>query len=117
MLLICISYVFILSTILRISSAEGRSKAFSTCGAHLTVVILYYGAALSMYLKPSSSGSQERDKIIALLYGVLTPMLNPIIYSLRNIYDLFSWFIIPDELRGKIEIISRVGKDIGKWER
>ncbi|XP_061019965.1 olfactory receptor 2K2 [Dama dama] len=84
MLLICISYVFILSTILRISSAEGRSKAFSTCGAHLTVVILYYGAALSMYLKPSSSGSQEIDKIISLLYGVLTPMLNPIIYSLRN---------------------------------
>uniref|UniRef100_A0A8B9WJG1 Olfactory receptor n=1 Tax=Bos mutus grunniens TaxID=30521 RepID=A0A8B9WJG1_BOSMU len=107
MLLICISYVFILSTILRISSAEGRNKAFSTCGAHLTVVILissaegrnkafstcgahltvvilYYGAALSMYLKPSSSGSQEIDKIISLLYGVLTPMLNPIIYSLRN---------------------------------
>ncbi|XP_032162672.1 olfactory receptor 2K2 [Mustela erminea] len=84
MLLICISYVFILSTILRISSAEGRSKAFSTCGAHLTVVILYYGAALSMYLKPSSSSSQEVDKVISLLYGVLTPMLNPIIYSLRN---------------------------------
>ncbi|XP_007934964.1 olfactory receptor 2K2 [Orycteropus afer afer] len=84
MLLICVSYVFILSTILRISSAEGRSKAFSTCGAHLTVVILYYGAALSMYLKPSSSNSQEIDKIISLLYGVLTPMLNPMIYSLRN---------------------------------
>ncbi|CAI9171340.1 unnamed protein product [Rangifer tarandus platyrhynchus] len=84
MLLICISYVFILSTILRISSAEGRSKAFSTCGAHLTVVILYYGAALSMYLEPFSSVSQEIDKIISLLYGVLTPMLNPIIYSLRN---------------------------------
>ncbi|XP_037654508.1 olfactory receptor 2K2 [Choloepus didactylus] len=84
MLLICISYVFILSTILRISSAEGRNKAFSNCGAHLTVVILYYGAALSMYLKPSSSNSQAVDKIISLLYGVLTPMLNPIIYSLRN---------------------------------
>ncbi|XP_034520147.1 olfactory receptor 2K2-like [Ailuropoda melanoleuca] len=85
MLFICISYVFILSTILRISSAEGRHKAFSTCGAHLTVVILFYGAALSMYLKPSSSSSsQEVDKIISLLYGVLTPMLNPIIYSLRN---------------------------------
>ncbi|XP_010637631.1 olfactory receptor 2K2 [Fukomys damarensis] len=84
MLLICISYIFILSTILRISSAQGRNKAFSTCGAHLTVVILYYGAALSMYLKPSSSDSQEIDKIISLLYGVLTPMLNPIIYSLRN---------------------------------
>ncbi|XP_004600513.2 olfactory receptor 2K2 [Sorex araneus] len=84
MLLICISYAFILSTILRINSAEGRNKAFSTCGAHLTVVILYYGAALSMYLKPSTSNSQEIDKIISLLYGVLTPMLNPIIYSLRN---------------------------------
>lgn len=84
MLFICISYVFILSAILRISSAEGRNKAFSTCGAHLTVVILYYGAALSMYLKPPSSSSQEVDKIISLLYGVLTPMLNPIIYSLRN---------------------------------
>lgn len=84
MLLICISYIFILSTILRISSAEGRNKAFSTCGAHLTVVILYYGAALSMYLKPSSSKAQKIDKIISLLYGVLTPMLNPVIYSLRN---------------------------------
>ncbi|XP_066221714.1 olfactory receptor 2K2 [Saccopteryx leptura] len=84
MLLICISYVFILSATLRISSAEGRNKAFSTCGAHLTVVILYYGAALSMYLKPSSLNSQEIDKIISLLYGVLAPMLNPVIYSLRN---------------------------------
>nr|XP_012416666.1 PREDICTED: olfactory receptor 2K2 [Odobenus rosmarus divergens] len=83
-LLICISYVFILSTVLRISSAEGRNQAFSTSGAHLTVVILYYGAALSMYLKPSSSTSQEVDKIISLLCGVLTPMLNPIIYRLRN---------------------------------
>ncbi|XP_007538825.1 olfactory receptor 2K2 [Erinaceus europaeus] len=84
MLLVCISYVFILSTILRIRSSEGRHKAFSTCGAHLTVVVLYYGAALSMYLKPSSSSSQQVDKIVSLLYGVLTPMLNPIIYSLRN---------------------------------
>ncbi|XP_036288930.1 olfactory receptor 2K2 [Pipistrellus kuhlii] len=84
MLFICISYAFILSTILSIRSAAGRSKAFSTCGAHLAVVVLYYGAALSMYLKPSSSGSQQTDKIISLLYGVLTPMLNPIIYSLRN---------------------------------
>lgn len=82
MLLICISYVVILSTILRISSAEGRNKALSTWGAHSTVVFLYYGASLSMYLKPSSSGSQEIDKIISLLYGVLTPTLNPITYSL-----------------------------------
>ncbi|XP_069330607.1 olfactory receptor 13F1-like [Eulemur rufifrons] len=84
MLLICISYAFILSSILRVSSVDGRSKAFSTCAAHLTVVVLFYGTALSMYLKPSAVDSQEIDKFIALLYIGLTPMLNPIIYSLRN---------------------------------
>ncbi|XP_076983275.1 olfactory receptor 13F1-like [Tamandua tetradactyla] len=84
MLLVCISYAFILSNILRISSANGRSKAFSTCAAHLTVVVLFYDTALSMYLKPSSVDSQEIDKFMALLYVVVTPMLNPIIYSLRN---------------------------------
>ncbi|XP_007516237.1 olfactory receptor 13F1-like [Erinaceus europaeus] len=84
MLLICISYAFILSNILRISSVGGQSKAFSTCAAHLTVVVLFYGTALSMYLKPSSVDSQEIDKFMALVYAALTPMLNPIIYSLRN---------------------------------
>ncbi|XP_004462430.1 olfactory receptor 13F1-like [Dasypus novemcinctus] len=84
LLLICISYAFILFNILRISSVDGRSKAFSTCAAHLTVVVLFYGTALSMYLKPSVVDSQEIDKFMALLYVVVTPMLNPIIYSLRN---------------------------------
>ncbi|EHH57194.1 Olfactory receptor OR9-6 [Macaca fascicularis] len=84
MLLICISYAFILTSILRISSVEGRSKAFSTCTAHLMVVVLFYGTALSMYLKPSAVDSQEIDKFMALVYAGLIPMLNPIIYSLRN---------------------------------
>ncbi|XP_012294453.2 olfactory receptor 13F1 [Aotus nancymaae] len=84
MLLICTSYAFILANILRMSSVEGRSKAFSTCTAHLTVVVLFYGTALSMYLKPSTVDSQEIDKFMALVYAGLTPMLNPIIYSLRN---------------------------------
>ena len=84
MLLICISYAFILFSILRISSVDGRSKAFSTCAAHLSVVVLFYGTVLSSYLKPSAIDSQEIDKFIALVYGALTPMLNPIIYSLRN---------------------------------
>ncbi|KAM4876458.1 olfactory receptor 13F1-like [Thomomys bottae] len=84
MLLICVSYAFILSNILRISSVGGRRKAFSTCAAHLTVVVLFYGTALSMYLKPSAVNSQEVDKFMALIYAGLTPMLNPIIYSLRN---------------------------------
>uniref|UniRef100_A0A8C9BRZ4 Olfactory receptor family 13 subfamily F member 1 n=1 Tax=Phocoena sinus TaxID=42100 RepID=A0A8C9BRZ4_PHOSS len=84
MLLICISYAFILFNILRISSVDGQRKAFSTCAAHLTVVVLFHGTALSMYLKPSSVDSQEIDKFMTLVYGALTPRLNPIIYSLRN---------------------------------
>ncbi|XP_057576593.1 olfactory receptor 13D1 [Hippopotamus amphibius kiboko] len=84
LLLIFISYVFILSSILKINSAEGRKKAFSTCSAHLTVVILFYGSALFMYMKPKSKDTNTSDEIVGLSYGVVTPMLNPIIYSLRN---------------------------------
>ncbi|XP_027786873.2 olfactory receptor 13C7-like [Marmota flaviventris] len=89
-LFISFSYVFILATILRIPSAEGRKKAFSTCSAHLTVVIVFYGTILFMYGKPKSKdplGANKQDladKLISLFYGVVTPMLNPIIYSLRN---------------------------------
>ncbi|XP_068962160.1 olfactory receptor 13C7-like [Petaurus breviceps papuanus] len=89
-LFIFISYVFIISTILRIPSAEGKRKAFSTCSAHLTVVIIFYGTILFMYAKPKSKDSlgadkqQIADKLISLFYGVVTPMLNPLIYSLRN---------------------------------
>ncbi|XP_051845007.1 olfactory receptor 13C7-like [Antechinus flavipes] len=89
-LFIFVSYVFIISTILRIPSAEGKRKAFSTCSAHLTVVIIFYGTILFMYAKPKSKDSlgadkqQIADKLISLFYGVVTPMLNPLIYSLRN---------------------------------
>ncbi|XP_057579082.1 olfactory receptor 13C7-like [Hippopotamus amphibius kiboko] len=83
LLLICVSYIFILSTVLRINSAGGRKKAFSTCSAHITVVTLFYGTILFMYMKPKSKDSAF-DKLITLFYGVVTPMLNPIIYSLRN---------------------------------
>ncbi|XP_012493973.1 PREDICTED: olfactory receptor 13D1-like [Propithecus coquereli] len=84
LLSIFISYVFILSTILRLNSAEGKNKAFSTCSAHLAVVILFYGSALFMYMKPKSKDTKTSDEIIGLSYGVIAPMLNPIIYSLRN---------------------------------
>ncbi|XP_019479234.1 PREDICTED: olfactory receptor 13D1-like [Hipposideros armiger] len=83
LLLICISYVFILSTVLRINSTEGRKKAFSTCSAHIIVVTVFYGTILFMYMKPKSKDSAF-NKLIALFYGIVTPMLNPIIYSLRN---------------------------------
>ncbi|XP_051021483.1 olfactory receptor 13C7-like [Acomys russatus] len=89
-LFIFVSYIFILTTILRIPSAEGRKKAFSTCSAHLTVVLVFYGTILFMYGKPKSKdplGADKQDladKLVSLFYGVVTPMLNPIIYSLRN---------------------------------
>nr|XP_019584832.1 PREDICTED: olfactory receptor 13C7 [Rhinolophus sinicus] len=89
-LFISFSYVFIIATILRIPSAEGRKKAFSTCSAHLTVVVVFYGTILFMYGKPKSKdprGADKEDlsdKLTSLFYGVVTPMLNPIIYSLRN---------------------------------
>uniref|UniRef100_A0A5F8H4K3 Olfactory receptor n=1 Tax=Monodelphis domestica TaxID=13616 RepID=A0A5F8H4K3_MONDO len=86
---ITISYIFILNAILRIPSTEGRHKAFSTCSAHLTVVIIFYGTIFFMYAKPKSKNSIRADnditdKFITLFYSVVTPMLNPIIYSLRN---------------------------------
>ncbi|XP_006864767.1 PREDICTED: olfactory receptor 13C3-like [Chrysochloris asiatica] len=90
LLVIFFSYMFILYTILRMNSATGRRKAFSTCSAHLTVVIIFYGTIFFMYAKPKSQDLlgeeklQALDKLISLFYGVVTPMLNPIIYSLRN---------------------------------
>ncbi|XP_047625200.1 olfactory receptor 2S2-like [Phacochoerus africanus] len=83
LLLICLSYVFILAAILRVPSAAGRRKAFSTCSAHLTVVVVFYGTICFMYFK-SKSKDPTMDKILTLFYGLVTPSLNPIIYSLRN---------------------------------
>ena len=83
-LLILLSYAFIVAAILRIPSAEGRHKAFSTCASHLTVVIVHYGFASVVYLKPKGPQSLERDTLMAITYTVLTPFLSPIIFSLRN---------------------------------
>ncbi|XP_002708182.1 olfactory receptor 13C8 [Oryctolagus cuniculus] len=89
-LVIFISYIFIVATILRIPTTEGKHKAFSTCSAHLTVVVIFYGTIFFMYAKPESKTSVGMDNkdiieaLISLFYGVLIPMLNPLIYSLRN---------------------------------
>ncbi|XP_006031643.1 olfactory receptor 8S1-like [Alligator sinensis] len=79
-----VSYICIISTILKIQSAEGRGKAFSTCSSHLTVVVLYYGAGLFRYLRPNSASSVVLDRLFSIQYSILTPILNPIIYSLQN---------------------------------
>ncbi|XP_053577803.1 olfactory receptor 10J5-like [Bombina bombina] len=82
--LIITSYVYIISTILKIRTSTGRLKTFSSCSSHLTVVIIFCGTALSLYLKPETENSQEQDKLISLLYVAVVPMLNPLVYSLRN---------------------------------
>ncbi|XP_020008054.2 olfactory receptor 5M10 [Castor canadensis] len=82
--IILLSYIFIFVSILRIHSVEGRHKAFSTCGSHLTAVTIFYGTLFCMYLRPPSEKSVEESKVIAVLYTFLSPMLNPLIYSLRN---------------------------------
>ncbi|KGL99777.1 Olfactory receptor 5G3, partial [Charadrius vociferus] len=83
-LVVLVSYAAIISAILSIRSAEGKHKAFSTCASHLTTVSIFYGTSLFMYLKPSSESSGGGDKWAAVFYTVVTPMLNPLIYSLRN---------------------------------
>ncbi|KAM5247308.1 LOW QUALITY PROTEIN: olfactory receptor 10Q1-like [Ctenodactylus gundi] len=83
-LLICVSYALITAAILRIRSAEGRQRAFSTCSSHLTVVLLQYGGCSVVYLRPQSGTSEDEDRHIALVYTFATPLLNPLIYTLRN---------------------------------
>ncbi|XP_049638598.1 olfactory receptor 1P1-like [Suncus etruscus] len=85
-ILILISYIRIVAAILRVPSAQGRRKAFSTCGSHLAVVALFFGTVIRAYLCPSSSttNSVEEDTAAAVMYTVVTPLLNPFIYSLRN---------------------------------
>ncbi|KAM8924694.1 olfactory receptor 5AR1-like [Pelodytes ibericus] len=83
-LLTFVSYMYIISSILQIKSTEGRYKAFSTCTSHLTCIIMFYGTIMCLYMRPASSYSLKQDKFYSLLYVVLVPMLNPLIYSLKN---------------------------------
>ncbi|XP_004389218.1 olfactory receptor 5W2-like [Trichechus manatus latirostris] len=81
---VLVSYCYIILSVLKIHSAEGRFKAFSTCASHLTVVSIFQGTMLSMYFRPSSSYSLDQDKMTSLFYTLVIPMLNPLVYSLRN---------------------------------
>uniref|UniRef100_A0A8C6EHT7 Olfactory receptor n=1 Tax=Microcebus murinus TaxID=30608 RepID=A0A8C6EHT7_MICMU len=81
---IAISYIYILITILKMRSTEGRHKAFSTCTSHLTAVTLFYGTITFIYVMPKSSYSTDQNKVVSVFYMVVIPMLNPLIYSLRN---------------------------------
>uniref|UniRef100_A0A8D1RNI9 Olfactory receptor n=1 Tax=Sus scrofa TaxID=9823 RepID=A0A8D1RNI9_PIG len=83
-MLILASYSKIISTILRLPTSRGRDKAFSTCSSHLLVVLLFFGSGVITYLRPPSSHSPGIDKLLSLFYTIVTPMFNPLIYSLRN---------------------------------
>ncbi|XP_073071926.1 olfactory receptor 5G9-like [Manis javanica] len=83
-LTILVSYIYILTAILRIRSVEGRRKAFSTCSSHLTVVSILYGTLFFIYVRPSASFSLDLNKVVSVFYTAVIPMLNPLIYSLRN---------------------------------
>ena len=82
--LILVSYAFISRAVLKIKSTAGRSKAFGTCSSHLLVVIIFYGTIIFMYLQPAKSSSKNQGKFVSLFYTIVTPLLNPIIYTLRN---------------------------------
>ncbi|XP_053545669.1 olfactory receptor 1G1-like [Bombina bombina] len=82
--MILLSYIFIISTILKIRTSEGRLKTFSSCSAHLTIVIIFYVTSLSMNVIPQSKHFSDVNKLLSLLYVEVVPMLNPLVYSLRN---------------------------------
>ncbi|XP_005408281.1 PREDICTED: olfactory receptor 8K3-like [Chinchilla lanigera] len=84
LLVILVSYLLIFVAILRMNSTEGRRKAFSTCGSHLTVISVFYGTLTFMYVQPRASHSSDTDKVASIFYTLVIPMLNPLIYSLRN---------------------------------
>lgn len=83
-LIIFFSYIYIMAAIIKMSSTTGRKKAFSTCTSHLTAVTIFYGTLAYMYLQPHSNDSQENIKVASVFYSIVIPMLNPLIYSLRN---------------------------------
>jgi olfactory receptor len=84
MVVILVSYLFIIVAIMRIPSAGGRAKTFSTCASHITTVSLFFGTLIFMYLRDNSGQSSERDRVVSVFYTTVIPMLNPLIYSLRN---------------------------------
>lgn len=98
--LVLLSYIRIISTILKIQSTEGRKKAFRTCASHLTVVVLCYGMTIFTYIQPNPSPSVLQEKLISVFYAILMPVLNPMIYSLRNKEVKGAWQKLLGQLSG-----------------
>ncbi|XP_006158433.1 olfactory receptor 5B2-like [Tupaia chinensis] len=104
LLVIMISYLFIFITILKMHSSRGHQKALSTCASHLTAVSIFYGTIIFMYLQPSSNHSMDTDKIASVFYTMVIPMLNPVVYSLRNkeVKNAFKKVVEKTKLSGRL---------------
>ncbi|XP_015308962.3 olfactory receptor 11G2-like [Macaca fascicularis] len=102
-LFILFSYVLVILAVIRMSSEAGKQKAFSTCASHLAVVTLFYGSIVVMYVSPGSGHTVKMQKIITSFYSVITPLCNPLIYSLRN-----------KEMKDSLRKIFRTGKGVNK---
>uniref|UniRef100_A0A8C9PXD7 Olfactory receptor n=1 Tax=Spermophilus dauricus TaxID=99837 RepID=A0A8C9PXD7_SPEDA len=102
-LVILISYLLIIKAVLRVKSSGGRAKTFSTCASHLTTVALFFGTLIFMYIRSSSGKSLEEDKVVSVFYTVVIPMLNPLIYSLRN-KDVKAAF---KKVTGRVQVSQR----------
>ncbi|DAA27589.1 olfactory receptor 2W3 [Bos taurus] len=100
---ILISYGYIVRAVLSIQSSSGRHKAFNTCGSHLTVVSLFYGNIIYMYMQPGASSSKDQGKFLTLFYNIVTPLLNPLIYTLRN-----------KEVKGALRRLTLVNLSLGR---
>ncbi|NXV92576.1 O13G1 protein, partial [Calonectris borealis] len=83
-LLVIISYCLIIITILKIQGSAGKWKAFSTCSSHLTIVGLFYSTIIYTYIQPNSTSLEKKNKAASIMYTLVTPTLNPLVYSLRN---------------------------------
>ncbi|XP_014691329.1 olfactory receptor 2W3 [Equus asinus] len=100
---ILVSYGYIMRAVLQIQSVSGRQKAFNTSGSHLTVVSLFYGNIMYMYMQPGNSSSQDQGKFLTLFYNIITPLLNPLIYTLRN-----------KEVKGALRRLLLGDREVGK---
>uniref|UniRef100_A0A4X2KFA6 Olfactory receptor n=1 Tax=Vombatus ursinus TaxID=29139 RepID=A0A4X2KFA6_VOMUR len=105
-LVILVSYLFIIRAILHVKSVGGRAKTFSTCASHLTVVMLFFGTLTFMYMSSNSNKSLEEDKVVSVFYTVIIPMLNPLIYSLRN-KEVKAAF---RKVISKLQVSQKIGK-------
>ncbi|KAG8549076.1 hypothetical protein GDO81_022806 [Engystomops pustulosus] len=104
MMFILGSYVLIIRAVLKLRTSKGRRRTFSTCSSHLTVVILFYSSIIFMYFRPSSLYSAAYDRVISVVYSIITPMLNPFIYSLRN-----------KEVKSAVKKVIKRGQKHQKW--